>query len=298
MVVIVVEVVDTHWHIPNTAFSLIRLPVDTAFLDGPLVYMVLVLSGLFHLTLFGTATQLKSSVISQLFSKFSVTPLLSVLAAIASCLAMAKENPHTGERQKRPLSQSLLLRGYQRGSSTRNHTIQGSTSSMPHHGSNDTTDGDTTHVSRRSSNTMQPARNENGNIVPRRAYQHYTARTGRDDPFFSDELFDGMLNDRPNNNHVGSIYTVSHQQEIDAYYRRLMAPRPTAQSKTSLPQTPPPRLRMEAAKPANGSDLAVDDIAYWNPEWSVFVNDDDAEPLLQTQHPDEFSPGSPSMSPQ
>ena len=209
---------------------------------------------------------------------------------------MGKENPHTAERQKRPLSPRLLLPGGQRVSSTRNHTIQGSTDSMPPHGSNSTTDGDTSHDSRRSSNTVQPACNENGNIAPRRAYQHYTAGTVRDDPFFSDELYEGMLNGRPNNNHGGRIYTVSQQQEIDAYYRRLMAPRPTIQYKTSVPQTPPPRLRMEAANPANGSDLAVGDIAYWNPEWSVFVNDDDAEPLLETQYPDEFRPGSPPRS--
>ena len=295
MAVIVVDVVGTHWHMPNTAFPSIRFPVDTAFLDGPLVYMVVVVSRLFFLALSGTATQLKSSVISQLYSKLSITPLLSELALIASCLAMGKENPHTGERQKWPLSQSLLLPGDQRGSSTRNHTIQDSTGSMPPHGSNSTTDGDTSFAGR-SSNTVQPAHNENGNIAPRRAYQHYTARTGRDDPFFSDELYEGMLNGRPNNHHVGSIYTVSQQQEIDAYYRRLMAPRPTARSKTSVPQTPPPRLRMEEANPANGSDLAVGDIAYWNPEWSVFVNDDDAEPLLETHHPDEFSPGSPPRS--
>ena len=211
---------------------------------------------------------------------------------------MVNRNPRTvaGERQKRPLAQRLLLPGGQRGSSTRNHTIQGSTGSMPPHGSNSSTDGDTSHNSRRSSNTVQPARNEDGNIAPRRAYQHYTARTGRDDPFFSDELFGGMLNGQPNNNHVGSIYTGSQQREIDAYYRRLMAPRPTAQSKISVPQTPPPRLRMEVANPGNGLDLAVGDIAYWNPEWSMFVNDDDAEPLLQTENPDEYDPGSPPRS--
>ena len=64
MVVIVVDIVDTHWHMPNTAFSSIRLPVDTAFLDGPLVYMVVVLSRLSLLTLFGTTTQFRSSMIS------------------------------------------------------------------------------------------------------------------------------------------------------------------------------------------------------------------------------------------
>ena len=211
-------------------------------------------------------------------------PLLATLVPISFCLAMGNSNPHTitGKLHKRPLSQHLLLLGGQRGSSTRNHTIQGSTGSMPPHGPNGTTDGDTSHNSTRSPNTVQPARNENENLAPRRAYQHYTARTGRDDSFFSDELYAGMLNGQPSDSHVGSLYTSSQQQEIDAYYRRLMAPHPTAQSKTSVPQTPPPRLRMEAAKPENGSDLAVGDIAYWNPEWSMFVNDDDAEALLQT----------------
>ena len=226
-------------------------------------------------------------------------PFLAALVPISFCLAMGNSNGDTitGKRHKRPLSQHLLLPGDQRGSSTRNHTIQGSTGSMPPHGPNGTTDGDTSHDSRRSPNTVQPARNENENIAPRRAY-HYTARTGRDDPFFNDELYAGMLNGQPGNNHVGSLYTSSQQQEIDEYYRRLMAPRPTAQSKTSVPQTPPPRLRMEAAKSADGSGLAVGDIAYWNPEWSMFVNEHDAEPLLQTQYPDDYSPGSPPMSPQ
>ena len=168
---------------------------------------------------------------------------------------------------------------------------------MSAQGSNGTTDGHPSPDSTRSSNTVLPARNETGNIAPRRAYQHYTACTGQDDPFFSDELFVGMLNGQPNNNHVGSIYTVSKQQEIDAYYRRLMAPRPPKPQPLSKPgvlqQTPPPppRLRMETAKEANGEDLAVGDIAFWNPEWSLFVNEDYAEPLLQSQYPDEYNRG-------
>ena len=169
---------------------------------------------------------------------------------------------------------------------------------MPSHGPNATADGYSPHNIRESSNTVQPARSENGMIAPRRAYQHYTARTGRDDPFFSNELYVGMLDGHPNNNHVGSIYSGSQEQEIDAYYRRLTAPRPNSQRKTSVPQTPPPRLRMETAKSADGLDLAVGDITYWNPEWSEFINDDDAKPLLQRLYPDEYNLGSPSRSPE
>ena len=39
--------------------------------------------------------------------------------------------------------------------------------------------------------------------APRRAHQYPTARTIQDDPFFPDELFNGMLNGQPQNNHVG-----------------------------------------------------------------------------------------------
>ena len=207
---------------------------------------------------------------------------------------MGNSDPHTiaGKHQRRHSSQHLLPPGGQRGSSTRSHTTQDSTGSRPSQGPNATADGYNSHNTRRPSTIVQPARNENGMIASRRAYQHYTARTGQDDPFFSDELCVGMLNGRPNNDHVGSIYTGSQQQEIDAYYRRLMAPRPNSQCKTSVPQTPPPRLRMETANSADGLDLAVGDITDWNPEWSEFVNDDDAKPLLQRLYPDEYHPGS------
>ena len=212
---------------------------------------------------------------------------------------MENSKPTTIAEQRRigPLSHRQPLPGGQRDSSTYNHTIQGSTASMPRHGPNGTADGYSSHDSGRDSNIVQPARNENGQITPRRAYQHYTARTGRDDPFFSEELYRGMLNGHPNNKHVGSMYTASQQQEIDAYYRRLLTPRPNPHFKPSVPPTPPPRLRMEPITSANGSDLDVGDIGYWNPEWSQFVNDDDAEPLLQQQNPDEASPGSPPKSP-
>ena len=201
------------------------------------------------------------------------------------------------ERQTRSSSHRQPLPGGQRVSSSRNHTIQGSTASMPPHGSKGTADGYSSHDSRTISNTMQHARQENGPITPCRAYQHYTARTSRDDPFFSDQLYRGMLNGQPNNKHVGSIYTASQQQEINAYYRRLLTPRLNPDFKPSPPPSPPPRLRMEASTSADGSDLAIGDIGYWNPEWSQFVNDDDAEPLLQKENPDESTPKSPPKSP-
>ena len=192
---------------------------------------------------------------------------------------MENKDPHkiAGGHQIPLWLQRLLLQSGQRSTSTRNHTTEGFADIMSPHGSNGTTNGCTSHDSGDFSTTLQPARNQNGYIAPLRAYQQYTARTGRDDPFFSNELYHGMLNGQPDNKQVGRMYTNSQQQEIDAYYRRLMAPRPEQQPKISAPPTPPPRLRMEAMTSANGSDLAVGDMAYWNPEWSDFVNDDDAE---------------------
>ena len=167
---------------------------------------------------------------------------------------------------------------------------------MPSHDSNGTTDNNTSHNSRSSSNsvqpassnTVQPARNENEKTAPRRSHLHYAACTSRDDPFFSDELYRDMLNGQPNNNHVGSMYTTSKQQEIDSYFRRLMAP-PRPQRKISPPPTPPPRLRMDTPK--------VGEIPYWDPEWNQWVNLDDAdEPLVETQKPGECNPRSPTSS--
>ena len=221
-----------------------------------------------------------------MYSISSVTPFLAALVPILSCLALRNRNPHTiaSESQTRPSSNRQLLPGGYRGTSTRSQATQGSTGTMLPHSSNGTTDSCTSHDSQKFSNTLQPARNQNESIASRRAYQHYTARTSRDDPFFSEELYRGMLNGKPDNAHVGSMYTSSKQQEIDAYYRRLMAPRPEQQRKPSPPPTPPPRLRMEAG-------------TYWNPEWSNWVNVDDAEPLVQTQHQGDDSPESPSVSP-
>ena len=161
-----------------------------------------------------------------------------------------------------------------------------------------------------------------------RPHQQPAARAIQDDPFFPDELFNGMLNGQPDNNHIGSIYTRSQQQEIDEYYYRLIAPRPRPEAQTNArqgPMPPPPRPRMEegggvpqqhiprnvpvahaqssnappvAQVTQDASDPAIDTTTLWNPEWWAFINDHDAEPLLQAHHPDENTPGSPTGTPQ
>ena len=199
--------------------------------------------------------------------------------------------------ERQTLSHRQPLSSGQRDSSTCNHTIQGPTAGMPPKVTNATADGYSSHGPGRISRAEQPARQEAGQIAPHRAYQHFAARTSRDEPFFSDQLYRGMLNGQPKNKHVGRIYTASQEQEIDEYYRRLLTPHPNPHFRPSPPPSPPPRLRMEETTPADGSDLAVGDIGYWNPEWSMFVNDDDAEPLLQKQNPDDSSPRSPPKSP-
>lgn len=94
--------------------------------------------------------------------------------------------------------------------------------------------------------------------APRRAYRQPTANNVQDDPFFSDELCDGMLDGQPDANHVGRMYTHSQQLEIDEYYQRLMAPHPrtalegNAQAETMpLPQ----QSRVEEPQTVFVSDL-------------------------------------------
>ena len=179
--------------------------------------------------------------------------------------------------------------------------------------------------SRSPSSPVEPSRND-AHTASRRAYQHPTASTVQDDPFFSDELYNGMLDGHPDAAHVGSMYTRSYQREIDDYYQRLMAPRPRAESGSDAPQdvTPPPlqsrqeepetvfladllnphsrpqaRHRGNAPRvpqvpsgvpnpPEQSDDLVVGDFSLWGPEWSAFINDHDNMPLLQGHYPDEY----------
>ena len=100
-------------------------------------------------------------------------------------------------------------------------------------------------------NPIELARND----VPtasRRTPQQPTSNTVQDDQFFSDELFNGMLNGQPDANHVGCIYTRSQQNEIDQYYQRLMDPRPgdTPDSNAENNTTPPPPQQFRREDPS------------------------------------------------
>lgn len=195
--------------------------------------------------------------------------------------------------------------GSERFRSAQNPAIQDVTGDMPSYDQNGPTEGRNPHNPGSSAACVQLTRDGNGNIVPRRAYQHFEESTAQDDPFFSDELFEGMLNGHPDINHVGSMYTHAQQQEIDDYYHRLMTPHPRPESAPSAPQNPmppPPPIQVaqvagSATQPVEESDLALGDISDWDPAWSEFVNDHDAEPLLQAGHPDEYEEKSPPGSP-
>ena len=179
-----------------------------------------------------------------------------------------------------------------------------------------------------SSDLVESTRLDDEHTAPYRARQQPAARAIQDDPFFPDELFNGMLNGQPDNNHVGSIYTWSQQQEIDEYYYRLMAPRPRPEAQTNArqgPMPPPPRPRMEegggvpqqhiprnvpvahaqsgnappvAQVTQDASDPTSDTTTLWDPEWWAFVNDHDAEHLLRAHYQDDNTPGSPRGTPQ
>ena len=145
-----------------------------------------------------------------------------------------------------------------------------------------------------SSSAVTQARTRGVHTVPHRAYQQAIASAARDDPFFSDELFNGMLNGQPDNNHVGSMYTCSQQQETDEYHRRQMMPRPRPGTvSNALADSGPSPLSFSvldgAVRQADRPDLIVGDMAGWNVEWEGFINGHDAEPLLRALCQDEHS---------
>ncbi|KAM0801054.1 hypothetical protein BDR22DRAFT_907134 [Usnea florida] len=80
------------------------------------------------------------------------------------------------------------------------------------------------------------------------------SQQSHDDPFFSDELFNGMLTGQPNNNHIGSIYTISQQREHDEHYDRLMIPRNT---KNHPQHPPPPPQPVRVPNPSSASVAAI-----------------------------------------
>ena len=212
-------------------------------------------------------------------------------------MGSSNRNTHTAGRQPSAQPHARRRQGSEQFSSSVRPQIPGPTGNMPSHDRNGPTDVYTSRQSGITSNHGESAHSGRERSAPRQVYRHYTTRAAQDDPFLSDEHFYGMLNGRPDNNHLGRTYTHAQQQDIDEYYRRLMTPRPSAQSRTRAPDSPPPRLRMEAPRSADGSDFAAGDHADWDHEWSAFVNDYDAEPLLGEDYPDEypsrFPPGSP-----
>ena len=60
----------------------------------------------------------------------------------------------------------------------------------------------------------------------------------------------------------------------------------------SAVRAPPGALRS-----ADASDLVAGSTVLWSNEWSAFVNDHNAEPLLQAHYPDEYPPESPPGTP-
>lgn len=142
---------------------------------------------------------------------------------------------HAGETQARPFSHGQRQPGSERFSSALNSTAEQVIGDMPAHAPQD---------------PVQPAPNGTPPAF-RRAYQQPTASTIQDDPFFSDELFDGMLNGQPDANHVGSIYTRSQKDDIDQYYQRLMAPHPGAAPESNAQDNAtPPQQHFSEEEPA------------------------------------------------
>ena len=229
-------------------------------------------------------------------------------------------------------------------SSVLNPTYSNSAGNTLGHASHGPLEGYSLPDARISSHTVEPARNTGAHMVPSGAYQQETAMFVPDDPLFSDELSNGMLNAQPDDDHVGSLYNHAQQHELDDSYDRVMMPGPRSGIQTdaatthptppgveessaaivadmldpnsgsqvgqdvatqqelppnTIPSVPVPAggasvapAAIGASQPAEESDLVVGDIAGWNPEWEAFINEHDAEPLLRTQFPDEYSPGS------
>ena len=161
---------------------------------------------------------------------------------------------------------------------------------------------------------------------PHRAHSPPTPTHAQDDPFFSDELFNGMLTGHPNNKYIGSIYPRSQQLEHDKYCERLLTSRTTTnhpqhpppqpvtvdqppsaftsalQDPTSTPNaqphipyniSPPPAqgatLRPLASKAQSNNDSELDfgAICEWNDDWYAFTIKHDAGPLLRAHFGDE-----------
>ena len=158
---------------------------------------------------------------------------------------------NTAEPQPRSSSHRQRRPGSERISSTLNPTVENSAGDIPFHVQNNPSEDYNSRDSENESNLMEPARNDT-KIESRRAHQQPAASDAQDDPFFSDELYDGMLNGQPESRHVGRMYTRSRQAEIDEYYQRLTTPRPRVETETNNPEAPltPPQQYKQGDPPS------------------------------------------------
>lgn len=149
--------------------------------------------------------------------------------AAGSSGQLLPQSQHPSHRQRQP--------GSERISSATNPTVENNVGDPPYHIQSNRPGDYRSHGSGNQSNPVASARNDS-HTTPRQAHQQATARAVQDDPFFSDELYNGMLNGQPENNQVGRMYTRSQQQEIDQHYQRLMTPRPRLETGTNTPEAP------------------------------------------------------------
>ena len=220
-----------------------------------------------------------------------------------------------GEPKPRPSSHRQRQAGSERINPTLNPTVEDTAGDTLGHASSGAPEGNGSNNPGDHPNSREMTRN-NARTEPRRQHQQPAVNTVRDDPFFSDELFNGMLNDQPDSNHVGSMYTRSHQREIDAYYQRVTDPRPrlepesdtlenpitsSAQQQTThnipgaaanggnaAPVTQAPNGALRLAR-SSINDLDYGNITDWNSAWSSFVNDHDSKHLMRGHYPDEYN---------
>ncbi len=151
-----------------------------------------------------------------------------------------------GEAQPRPSSYHQRQPGSERMSSAFDPTIDDNVGNTPFDIHNNHQEH---HGSHNSGNQLNPTElvDRNAQTGSRRIHQQPTASPVHDDPFFSDELYNGMLNGRPDAHHVGSMYTRSQQRAFDNFYQHLMAPRARAEPGSNAQDVmpPPPRFEQE-----------------------------------------------------
>lgn len=219
----------------------------------------------------------------------------------------------TGEPHSRPSSHRQRQAGSERTNAALNPEVGGPARETLHAIPHGDPEGNGSNESEKQPNPGEVTHND-VRSTPRQQYRLPAANTVRDDPFFSDELFNGMLNGQPDSNHIGNMYTRSHQREIDEYYQRVTGQRPVLELENNTLEKPMASSAQQqtidnlASAPAHGSnaplvaqaptgalrlarasinDLDFGDIRDWNSAWSSFVNDHDSKPLMRGHYPDE-----------